>query len=119
MEYKEEKGVRKKTEHLNKIQVTTENPTENIHELKLKKNNRQNLRRKPGSMNETGHPMACSSAGSPRRSLALSQLITEKGWGCLALPGQVPPKGRDEPWSDWCCQAGGAGAQQQGCGWGD
>lgn len=32
-EHKEEKGLHKKTEHLNRLQVTTEKPTENIHEL--------------------------------------------------------------------------------------
>lgn len=34
MEHKEEKGVRKKSEYLNRIQVTREKPTENIHEFK-------------------------------------------------------------------------------------
>lgn len=37
MEHKEEKGLHKKTEHLNRLKVTTEKTTENIHELNLKK----------------------------------------------------------------------------------
>lgn len=90
MEHKEEKGVRKKSEYLNRIQVTREKPTENIHEFKLKKS--QNCRRKPGSMRP--HPRVCPSAGFPIRSLALPQLIGVRGPGYLALPGQVSSQGQ-------------------------